>query len=969
MVLGVRLLELIGLVAPLVLATAMEASEAPPSEGRSTRLDFVFDDGFFGSPELIFNFRREAVTYSRTGQELAEHLPRYADTRLLASAPIVEKVRITNNPTRLFASGLDHDGITPLLVVYEATAGYLDVFTVAGDDLLLAEMTGVGRVRSFLEGGDRPDLMGGTIPGRAYQPYAGAVCHGLIVLACQVWQTEEKDREWEIGGTALACSQNQGRDWHLLYSEEDYHVGRQRGREWALQNWWPTNTDSTPLEAWFTLTDYEYNPGALGGRTYLFRSTRSAMEEPWEVEPVQIVFEGSEDLLSQHAHTAAVLPFGETGLQVLSAYGDGIDKNRIVRLTRPDREYLQPGWSPADDFHGSHRYENTAGAFSGRGVPSEISFNEHLGLEGNQFVGCAPAPDLKGVLAGSDLRHEHIVRIAPGSEDSTHPITSFVYGAPLANGELSECFMLRSPTPERGGPYVARYSPRTNSATPPDDNAPRFLYSPDGDNWGQAWSYATSNARPALHGPHIYMDSHSNSGGIQRVGEPAWVTGKPLCVGPGGLQKLHARPIAIPSSHARISRLARDANGAVILDGEPLPIQPPTGGPVYHIWSSRYAASDYVGYVLPMSTNTGLGSQLGTDSVAARWWVLGNDPSKTGRLHLELVDHNAPILTTRRAVFESVDRWLPQVAIGEFPVTEDRSLRLRLYDGPNNVPDQQDLLVAFDLLIEGLALPGYPMQAIDQWQGTLPILPDEFAAIQGFNCSSEWTIFLAVEVPDDSWDSTVELPVDLPLFTIWGDEENYVEVFAELATDHVRAEIVRDGETATTLRVGSAYWLRGSSLLIALSDSDDGMGIRAYAAAANKSPMYLYGDNPHGFSASLAVQPTEIRFHSHHDTASDGLAIHVTPLLWWGGEVRTDEGLNGPDMCRELETLGFLWRLALRDTDLNKDGQVDGSDLGILLATFGRLPGDPAFDGRGDINQDGTIDISDLGFLLADFNT
>ncbi len=147
------------------------------------------------------------------------------------------------------------------------------------------------------------------------------------------------------------------------------------------------------------------------------------------------------------------------------------------------------------------------------------------------------------------------------------------------------------------------------------------------------------------------------------------------------------------------------------------------------------------------------------------------------------------------------------------------------------------------------------------------------------------------------------------------------------------------------------------------------MGIRAYAAAANKSPMYLYGDNPHGFSASLAVQPTEIRFHSHHDTASDGLAIHVTPLLWWGGEVRTDEGLNGPDMCRELETLGFLWRLALRDTDLNKDGQVDGSDLGILLATFGRLPGDPAFDGRGDINQDGTIDISDLGFLLADFNT
>jgi hypothetical protein len=49
--------------------------------------------------------------------------------------------------------------------------------------------------------------------------------------------------------------------------------------------------------------------------------------------------------------------------------------------------------------------------------------------------------------------------------------------------------------------------------------------------------------------------------------------------------------------------------------------------------------------------------------------------------------------------------------------------------------------------------------------------------------------------------------------------------------------------------------------------------------------------------------------------------------------------------------------------DLNCDGAVNITDLGILLADFGNQN---AF-GPGDVNGDGDTDITDLGILLANF--
>ena len=49
-----------------------------------------------------------------------------------------------------------------------------------------------------------------------------------------------------------------------------------------------------------------------------------------------------------------------------------------------------------------------------------------------------------------------------------------------------------------------------------------------------------------------------------------------------------------------------------------------------------------------------------------------------------------------------------------------------------------------------------------------------------------------------------------------------------------------------------------------------------------------------------------------------------------------------------------------RQPDINQDGYVDGTDLGLLLSQWGPCTGCSA-----DLNSDGLVDGSDLGVLLG----
>lgn len=53
--------------------------------------------------------------------------------------------------------------------------------------------------------------------------------------------------------------------------------------------------------------------------------------------------------------------------------------------------------------------------------------------------------------------------------------------------------------------------------------------------------------------------------------------------------------------------------------------------------------------------------------------------------------------------------------------------------------------------------------------------------------------------------------------------------------------------------------------------------------------------------------------------------------------------------------------------DVDGDGDVDLSDLGILLAAWLSEPGDPNWYPGADLDGDGDVDQSDLGILMGDW--
>ncbi len=55
--------------------------------------------------------------------------------------------------------------------------------------------------------------------------------------------------------------------------------------------------------------------------------------------------------------------------------------------------------------------------------------------------------------------------------------------------------------------------------------------------------------------------------------------------------------------------------------------------------------------------------------------------------------------------------------------------------------------------------------------------------------------------------------------------------------------------------------------------------------------------------------------------------------------------------------------------DLNGDGHVDVIDLLIFVDTFGKMLGDPGFNGEADFNCDGSIDVIDLLTFVPNFGT
>ncbi len=888
------------------ILSAQPAPLGPPRPRDSTNSSrllgskrFTFDAAFLSDPPgLRFSFSRPVPTFDLSKGDTLDPVfvppnsPRYERTTALAGAPRFESVRDTPDAsTQILASGLDHDGVTPLLVLLQdpidsESPVLLDVFSVAGAQLLALEAagSGPGRVRTLLP--PSGDLLRGSIPNKVFRPVAGAISHGLIVLFCTVSHQAAPTDPFLDAASAFVTSQDRGLTWTLSYESPPFFPGTRRGAPWAMQNWWPTKRHVPPTQAFFAASDYCLNPGSPGGNSFLFRASRPKPGFPWVIEPARIIYQS---LGTDHHHIAGVLPFHPTGgsgngLRFFSVLGDSRANNRIVSLTRPDSNYLDPNnWSLQDNFHGSA----AAGPFPG--------------AEANQFVGCAPGPHDHSVLAGADLITEQLMLLHFDDAAPSHPRTTRLFGLITTQGDGNLNFIIRTPTPELGGPYCATHAIATPTPAPPLSS--RTLFSHDGIHWAHA--AANGGGYPAIHGDHLYFDGPIATG-VTRSPVPTLRIARPLLVGPGGWQRLRDNPRAV-SGNGRIVPLARDPAGRWIDNGVPISPQPPAFGPVYKV-STLLEPTATLGFLYPASTGSAFAPRL-WPQVQARWWILNPDPSRAASITVGLGFSPQPPDTYRESLLASVGSWAP-VDLTFFSVPRPGSEPYLLFRQGYTTSDPQTFYIAMDCYAEGRGYPGYPMPpdaapipAPPTHAGTPA--PDELASITGFACSPDWTITLAAQFPENGTDFTMPEQTRWSIATLWADPQNFIELAADMTSGHLVVEVTAAGLRSSTLTSDPLVFTRGSPILVSLAHrGSDGRLELTLSAAAQSLNSHSITPAP---NARLRSMPREVRFYQPSvPPTSAGIAARVTPLQIWGGRIDERAFLPEPARAELLQTLDFL---------------------------------------------------------------
>lgn len=850
---------------------------------------FQFDGGVRLSNGLVFEFERGVPTFDEDGGAVGEDEARFARSSTIMSSVEMEVVRETNYGTTILGSGFDHDGVTPLLVVRDSSLNAVDVFAAAGAGLMQAEATGVGRARTMLGPEGIVDIMGGSVPNHRYDPRAGVVCHGLIVLACAVsYQPFPPVSAWIVKSTALVVSVDRGRTWQLLFEDVSMQENRLRVREWSMQNWWPDEMGSAPTTAYFAAADYRSKPGCDGGRVLGFRATRAGVGGGWVIDTPAVIYQTPTVAAGQHAHAAGIFRRG-SGLRAVVGIGDAQAFNRVVAVDRADTAVVSTGWTATETYHGSE------------------------GTSGNQFVGCAPgaAPGL--MILGSDLCQEQLMLLDARGETSRH---EWLYGNGWASGLPSQNFVIRTPSPELAGPYCATYEPQQNSTIFPPGSR-RLLYSEDGLSWAQLCAPMNQSSwSAAIHGEHVYVDGDGVSHlSLRRVGLPETVvTARPLKMGGGGMQRMASAPSVTGWPGGTVTALSRNEDGLWVDGGVVIDPQPPCKGPVWRLTGTPGAPDTRIADIYPVTT-TDMGGAVGSTRMIGRVWLM-NLMQKSMTPRIEVKSSAGPVIEVRNVNVSSEGVWSPvDMVIGaEIPEGQRPVVRVRSMSGGSEV---QSFYLAIDTWSEGEGFPGYATGPDVSGRQDGTAYPDERAAITGISPGERWTVTLAGMVPWDGLDASVQSKtgLDWPLASIAVGEGVGAErlvFFADLPAHALWAELWRGGAMVGAWRLDGFVWLRQSPVLLSVSRPGSGEDLAITVAACGMEAREMPRLEPDGSAMTFVGSPAMVRFDDGTGIDGVGVEVHTSPMLWFGGEVLEDVALDEAGRRERLRSLGFLRPEAIR---------------------------------------------------------
>jgi len=124
----------------------------------------------------------------------------------------------------------------------------------------------------------------------------------------------------------------------------------------------------------------------------------------------------------------------------------------------------------------------------------------------------------------------------------------------------------------------------------------------------------------------------------------------------------------------------------------------------------------------------------------------------------------------------------------------------------------------------------------------------------------------------------------------------------------------------------------------------------------------------HSLAASAAGQTFDLSWHSLDGGGgvSSGGGFELAGTI---GQPDAGVVLSGGG----FELVGGFWAAAASSPpvpgDTDGDGDVDLTDLAVVLAAFGSCAGDPGYNPNADFDGSGCVDLTDLALLLANYGT
>lgn len=875
----------------------------------------IFDSGISGT--LPFTFSRDAETIDTAGNPVGVDEPRFGESTLLTEpgtwAPVLGGI----NEAVVIGSGWDHDGVTPLAVLWEVRTARMTF--IRGEDYSTANTFTLARL----------DLARNTVSGYRYVPQGTVVYEGLVAVITQR-ERQVGTNSWVVEGISFFYTQDYGQSFQRVEQVGGgYDVpaiaggvseGMQRSREWAFTNAFPETSVDDRLGAWFPWADYLQQTGnPKGGQIGLFRARRPEVGQPWVVEPNVLVYEAwyPEDAGGFHAHTAGMFADG-----LVSFWGDVSYRNRMVRHVAADLEnYTTTTWTHEENFQGGWSPANA-----------------QVHLLGNQATSAAPGPNFGEVLVVGDEQVELIMKVQAPDELGEKAIISNLRGS-FPGGALGNSFSGRLSLFLQHLPGVGYVATELSRAAPGTNG---LMYSPDGENWTQLLNLGVSNKH--FYGNKVIFNYQGTLHALELPTSSNTLT--PLMISPGGQNLVTSNPI-----QKAVTPAGNTARRVLYIDGvyvyqdslQPLDVQPNGPPPV----AEGMPMWEFVG----TSTNRNMGS-----------WELGDIPSTSNELHWLSAWHYSldgngisPAIrvgdtpnTERESVWVTNSEWVPTLNFGVPNAASDGDAvqRYRMFNGNRFAPRRW--LTAIEGYTQNAA-PTYPQ--VPGANG-----PDEIATAYFEDTTSSWSTAITFGLSRTSSFSTQIDPLGVgtvhTLASIYQSDDNHIDItFTKTPTTQgvISIDVYSGGMLLNSLDFGSIYFDREDQIRMVISNSPEEFGA---TLLVTRNGYGLKSDSILGGGTTLI--PTQLRL-------SNATRTVVEPLQWFAIHFSPTQALTASERQTMVQHSYMFERLdapTQEGADFDGDGDVDGRDFLLWQRGYGISQG--AAHGDGDANLDGRVDGQDL---------